>query len=75
MLCLDETRDALKEAKKNLEEAGDISEADKEKLQQQADSLDAYYSFQKDFHKDFSRLKKHPEKPLALKIGKTNYYG
>lgn len=72
---LDETRDALKEAKKNLKEAGDISEADKEKLQQQADSLDAYYSFQKDFHKDFSRLKKHPEKSLALKIGKTNYYG
>ncbi|MFR9062693.1 MAG: cache domain-containing protein [[Clostridium] scindens] len=27
---LDETRDALKEAKKNLEEAGDISEFDKE---------------------------------------------
>lgn len=72
---LDETRDALSAARKDLKEAGDISAADKKKLQQQVDSLDAYYSFQKDFNKDFARLQKHPEEPLTLKIGSKNYFG
>lgn len=72
---LDETKDALDEARKNVKEAGDISAEDKDKLQQQADSLDTFYSFQKDFNEDFSRLQDQPEKPLTLNIGNTNYYG
>lgn len=71
----DETAAALKDAQSAYDNAGDISDTEKEKLKEQVDSLSAFYSFQKDFDQDFSALNEHPEKVMNVTVGKKNYYG
>lgn len=76
VLCqsLEKTEAALKEARNAYKNAGDISDTEKEKLKEQADSLEAYCQFQQAFDEDFSLLTDNPEKALKIKIGKTSYY-
>lgn len=72
---LDETAAALKEAESAYDNAGDITETEKQKLKEQRDSLNAYYSFQQEFDQHFSVLTKHPGKVTRMKLENKSYYG
>ncbi|MCI6463892.1 MAG: sensor domain-containing diguanylate cyclase [Faecalicatena sp.] len=72
---LDETAAALKDAQDAYENAGDITDTEKDKLKEQMDSLDAFYSFQQEFGQEFTALSGSPEKVMKMKLGSKSYYG
>lgn len=72
---LDETAAALQDAKDAYTNAGDISKTEKEKLKEQMDSLNAFYTFQQEFDQKFSELTENPEKVVRMKLNNKSYYG
>lgn len=72
---LEDTANALKEAEGTLKNSASVTQTQKEKLQEQVDSLKSFYSFQKSFDQEFARLNEQKQTILSLHIGKQAYYG
>ena len=72
---LDETKAVYQKALKAFKDAGDMKEEERSKLKDQLDSASAFYTFQKDFDKEFSKLKGQTSKVHTLKIKNKSYYG
>lgn len=72
---LDETKAVYQKAQKAFKNAGDIKEEERSKLKDQLDSASAFYTFQKDFDRGFSKLKGQTSKVHTLKLKNKSYYG
>lgn len=70
-----ETKQARADAQKALREAKGISDTEKQKLKEQADSADAFYRFQKKFDVDFRHLARNEQKPYLFHLKDGYFYG
>ncbi|MDO4274310.1 MAG: sensor domain-containing diguanylate cyclase [Eubacteriales bacterium] len=66
---------SLSEAKAALDNAGDITEDEKSKLEDQVKSADAFHTFRKNIDEGLSDLMEDEGKAGTLKIGNKSYYG
>ena len=66
---LQEVQDSLKQANKEK-----LSQEQIDKLQDQVTSLQAFYSFQENFTKDFTTLSDHEKQVHKVKLDGTSYY-
>lgn len=73
---LKETKASLQEAQDSLKQANKekLSQEQIDKLQDQVTSLQAFYTFQQNFTKDFSTLSDHEKQVHKVKLDGTSYY-
>lgn len=73
---LKETKASLQEAQDSLKQAikEKLSQEQVDKLQDQVTSLQAFYTFQQNFTKDFSTLSDHEKQVHKVKLDGTSYY-
>lgn len=71
---LDATEQKVQDAKDALENAGDVTQTQKEKLTEEFESASAFCTFRQDFGTGFEKLSTS-KKAAHVKIGSGNYFG
>ncbi|QNM05985.1 sensor domain-containing diguanylate cyclase [Qiania dongpingensis] len=71
----EDAENKLKAAKKALSEADASSGVSFEKLKEEVNSADAFYSFRKSFDTGLNKLSSSPQKAVSVKLNGTTYCG